>query len=166
MKRLAKVALPVAALLLAGSAFAGGKGCEKAEGTKNVAHAKCTAAAEECRKMMAESRSRGWIGLKIDQSEDGVLTVLSVHAGSPAQAAGFEAGDVLVAMNGIALDEGNHGKLEAAKSGLRIGDTVTYTIRRAGAERSIAARLAPMPDEVYTAMVDEHMKEHAAVASR
>lgn len=166
MKNFAKVALPVAALLLAGSAYAGGKECAKAEGAKNVAHAKCSVSAEECKQMMAESRSRGWIGLKIDQGENGALTVLSVHSGTPAEAAGFKAGDVLVSMNGITLEESKHDQLKAAKSALRVGDTVKYTIRRSGAEQTISARLAPMPDQVYTAMVDEHMKEHATIASR
>lgn len=166
MKRLAQIALPVAALLLAGSAVAGGKECEKAQGAKSVAHAKCTMSAEECKKMMAESRTHGWIGLQVDKSDEGVLTVKSVHEGSPAQAAGFKAGDVLVALNGIAINESNHDKLKAAKSGLKPGDTVSYTVRRAGAEQTIAAKLVPMPDQVYTAMVDEHMKEHETVASR
>ena len=166
MKRLAQIALPVAALLIAGSALAGGKECEKAQGAKNVAHAKCTMSAEECKKMMAESRSHGWIGLQVDQSDEGVLTVKSVYTGSPAEAAGFKAGDVLVALNGIELKEANHDKIKAAKSGLWPGSTVSYTIRRAGSEQTIAAKLVPMPDQVYTAMVEEHMKEHEAVASR
>jgi S1-C subfamily serine protease len=166
MKRVAQIAVPVAALLLAGSAWAGGKECEKAEGAKHVAHAKCSASASECKQMMAESRSRGWIGLQVDQSDDGVLTVKSVYEGSPAEQAGFKAGDVLVTMNGIALEKAQHDKLKAAKAGLKPGDTITYTIRRSGAEQTLAARLAPMPDPVYTAMVEEHMKEHSTVASR
>ena len=39
-------------------------------------------------------------------------------------------------------------------------------VRRNGKEQNLTATLGTMPDDVYTAWVDKHMKEHTEVASR
>lgn len=154
--------------LIAVPAVAGGPGCEKGSHAAVKASAKkCTMSADECRQHLAEARSRGWVGIELDKSEAGTMTVTRVVPNSPAVAAGFREGDVLVAMNGIALTEANHDKLKAAKQTLKPGSTVVYTVARDGEERQLQVALATMPDAVYTAMVDEHMKEHeGSVAAR
>ena len=155
--------------LIAVPAVAGGPGCEKGShaALKASAAKKCAMSAEECKQYLAEARSRGWVGIELDKSDSGTLTVTKVVPGSPAVEAGFREGDVLVAMNGIALTEANHDKLKAAKQSLKPGSTVVYTVSREGDERQLQVALGTMPEAVYTAMVAEHMKEHeGSVAAR
>ena len=42
-------------------------------------------------------KSRGWVGLELDQTEDGAYKIELVVDESPAEAAGFAAGDKLQA---------------------------------------------------------------------
>ncbi len=167
MFRFAKLALPVILSLVSGLVLAGGPDCHKAGTASNVAHAgkKSNMSAEDCKKAMAEMKGRGRIGLTLYHSEDGVRAVTKVHPGSPAEKAGFREGDVLLALNGVTLNEANEDKIHSIRKGLKPGDTVTYNVKRGDREESISAVLAPMPDDVYTAMVNEHMKEHADLAS-
>jgi S1-C subfamily serine protease len=170
MRTFTKLAIPVVmAALAAGSTFAGGEQCQKAADAKAM-HAKagkCTESAEQCAKEMAAARNNGWLGLEINKDEDqGTMTVAKVIVGSPAEKAGFRAGDVLVALNGVAYSEANMEKLSAMRKELGIGSSATYTVSRDGREQKLNATLGRMPDEVYTAWVKHHMEEdHAQVAS-
>jgi predicted metalloprotease with PDZ domain len=171
MRRLAALVavLPVAFALAGGSALAGGPDCQKGAAAASTAHAhkKCTMSKEDCMHAMAEAKARGWLGLELDKNEaDGTLTITKVVTGSPAAAAGFREGDVLLALNGVTFDEKNHDKLGAIKKAAKPGDRVTYNVRRNGSDQNISAILGTMPEEVYTAWTKEHMKEHAAVAAR
>ena len=135
------------ALLLAtaGLASAGGEKCAK-EAKSHAAHA-----------AVAEKAKHGWLGLEIDKSASGYV-VTEVAAGSPASQAGFQKGDVLVAFNGIALNDANKDALKKAKAGIKVGSRVTYTVSRAGAERQIAATLAEVPAEVLARWEKEYDK--------
>jgi C-terminal processing protease CtpA/Prc len=158
---------PLAMFALANAALAGGPDCEK--NAKNAAymssHKGCTATKEECLKHMAEAKNHGWLGIKYDNTEDGTTVVQDVVKGSPAEKAGFKSGDVLYALNGIPMNEANADRVKATWKTLQPGSTVSYTVKRAGASKDLTATLGKMPDEVYEAMVAEHMKEHVAVAS-
>ena len=122
---------------------------------------------EDCQKMMTEAKTRGWLGLELDQTEpDGDLTITKVIPGSPASKAGFREGDVLLSLNGVTFGEENEKKIAAIRKSQKPGDSVTYNVRRNGSEQNLTAQLGTMPDEIYTAMVNEHMKEHTEVASR
>ncbi len=124
---------------------------------------KCTKATQECLDAIATAvRSKGWAGLELDTSKTGAMSVKAVVPGSPAEAAGFAAGDVLIALNGIKFaDEKSKDALYALKKTLVPGARATYTIQRAGSEQRIGVTLAPMPDSVRAAYVGEHMLEHA-----
>ena len=64
--------------------------------------AHCTKQAGDCAKGMYEKLANaGWLGIETDKSDKGVVTIKAVAPGSPAVAAGFQAGDVLVAINGV-----------------------------------------------------------------
>ncbi|HVQ35211.1 MAG TPA: PDZ domain-containing protein [Candidatus Bathyarchaeia archaeon] len=155
---------PLAAFALATiPALAGGAECEKTAAAAHTASAKCTASKEECTKYMAAARKSGWLGVEYDKSEAGTIAVKKVVPGSPAAAAGFEVGDVLVALNGVDITDKE--KVSAVKKSLLPGSTATYTVKRAGSSKDLTAKLGTMPDAVYQAMYDEHMKEHVAVAS-
>jgi S1-C subfamily serine protease len=153
---------------LASQALAGGPDCEKQ--AKNAAYASadkgCTMSAEECTKHMAEAKNRGWLGIQYDKTEDGSTVIEEVVKGSPADKAGFRSGDVLVALNGIELNEANAARVKAAWKPLVPGSTVNYTIKRGGIDKNLTVTLGKMPEDVYQAMVDKHMKEHVDVASK
>lgn len=133
-------------LALSSMAAAGGEQCEKAA---KAAHAK-TAAHEKAK--------HGWIGLDVEKNASGAYVVTGIAAGSPAETAGFQEGDVLVAFNGIALTDANKEALKKAKTQNAVGKQVTYTISRAGAQRQIAATLAAVPAEVLAKWEKEYDK--------
>lgn len=166
MRHASILVAPLAMFALATSALAGGAECEKtaALNAKNTKH--CTATAEECKQYMSEAKTRGWVGIEYDKTEDGSLVVEKVLSGSPAEKAGLKAGDVLVALNGVSLAEQNKDKLKAVKATMKPGATVNYEVKRAGQSQDFAVKLGTMPDDVYQAMVSEHMKEHVAVAAK
>lgn len=169
--------------LLAGTAFAGGAACAEAakaaaqtaqndvnghNGQNGEARACCkdgeckgccNATAQECLDHMAAMfRDRGWAGLELDmKDETGALTVSHVVPGSPAMQAGFLEGDVLVALNGVRLDEENQEKVYSAKDKLLVGTRVTYTVDRGGVKRDLPVTLAQMPEEVLEAWIGKHM---------
>jgi S1-C subfamily serine protease len=70
----------------------------------------------------------------------------------------------LVALNGVDINDKE--KVSAVKKDLMPGSTATYTIKRDGWDKQLTATLGTMPDAVYQAMYDEHMKEHVAVAAK
>jgi len=97
---------------------------------------------------VAKMKAHGWLGIETDKNAYGSWVVKSVAENSPAAEAGFQAGDVLLAFNGIALTEGNMEAVKKAKAANAPGKQVRYTVRRGGAERQLTATLAPVPEEV------------------
>jgi predicted metalloprotease with PDZ domain len=165
MRRTIPIGL-VLALVVTGSAFAGGAECaEKARVAKADT---CTATAEECRQHMTEMfRDRGWVGLELDRDEEGrAVRVSRVEPGSPASAAGFQVGDELVALNGVKLGEENQHKVYAAKDKLVVGARVTYTVDRGGVKLDLPVTLAQMPQDVLAAWIDRHMaSDHSSATA-
>lgn len=148
MKRSAFILALALVTLFAGLAFAGGAECAKeghAAAAKSAEHG--AHAAEE---KIAQRAKHGWLGVETEKAETG-YAVAKVHSGSPAYDAGFRPGDVLVAMNGIALKAENKEQLKAAKSALSVGSEVEYTVVRGNAKRTLTATLAPVPQEILAA---------------
>lgn len=168
MRTTLRIVAPVALALLALPVLAGGAECEKAKAAAQTAENKggCKYSKEECMKMMETARHSGWLGIEYDKNESGAMQVTKVLAASPAEKAGFKTGDILVALNGVEINEANHEKLYAVKKNLAPGATATWTVKRDGYPKDLAVTLGKMPDDVYQAMVTEHMKEHVAVAAR
>jgi C-terminal processing protease CtpA/Prc len=152
MKRNVSLLALALALVLSSTAFAGGENC--AHEAKAKAHAA----------KKAELAAKGWLGFKTEKDASGAYRVTSVAPGSPAAEAGFRAGDVLVTLNGIALTEANMPAVKKAKSGLGVGKQITYTIRRDGAESTLTATLAPVPDEVLAEWVKEEEGKKTQIA--
>lgn len=130
-------------LSLSTMASAGGENCDKAHAAKAK-----TAAMEKAK--------HGWLGLDVEKNASGGYVVSEVAANSPAYAAGFQKGDVLVAFNGIAMTDSNKAALKKAKMQNAVGKQVTYTISRAGAERRLTATLAEVPREVLARWEKEY----------
>ena len=136
-------------LTLAPGAFAG-----------DHAHKKCDEGTEKCLNAMVEkTRSRGWLGIETEKSDYG-YQITRVVEGSPAATYGLQEGDILVALNGIALSEDNKEKLMKAKKSLGPGVQAKYTVKRAGGKAQVAVTLGTVPAEVMAEWVGKHMIEH------
>ena len=163
------VLAPLAMFALANAALAGGADCK--DHAKNAAlTAKkegCSASQEECAKHFQEARNKGWLGIQYDSTDDGTSVIESVVKGSPAEKAGFRPGDVLVALNGIEINEANMAQVKTTWKSLKPGSVANYTVKRDGVAKDLTATLAKMPEDVYQAMVSDHMKKaHVDVAAK
>jgi C-terminal processing protease CtpA/Prc len=127
---------------------------------------KCSMSTQACLDAMASKlHDSGYVGVMLNMDEsDGTLSIESVIPGTPADAAGLKAGDVLVALNGARISKDNHAAVEKARGDWKPGQQVTYTIQRNGAEQDITFALASMPADVLARMIGEHMLEHATMA--
>ena len=118
---------------------------------------------------VAEMKSRGYLGFETKKDEaSGTWTVAKVAPGSPAEQAGFRAGDVLVAMNGVAVRSDNKEALKKAKANLAVGKQVTYTVARNGRNQDLTATLSPVPEAVLAQWIAEEeaaQKEAAKMAA-
>ena len=162
MRRHAAIPLVLLALALAPPAIgdAGGeKGAEKsAEKTY-----KCPHTTQECLDMMvAEYKSRGWVGILLDMDQaTGRLVVQKVLPDSPAKKAGLMEGDVLTSVNGVKYADKNDEALRKVKTEMKPGNTLTYTVLRSGSEITLKVTLAAWPEEVMAQQIGQHMLDHA-----
>jgi membrane-associated protease RseP (regulator of RpoE activity) len=118
---------------------------------------KCSAGTDDCLKKMAQKyQQTGWLGIEKEKGQDGPV-VAAVAPGSPAEAAGFKVGDVIVAINGVELNDANKEPLKKATANTGPGAEMTYTVKRQGAKATLTARLAKVPDDVMAQWIGEHM---------
>lgn len=144
-------------------------GVSLALGAASVAEAgkghRCKADPETCAaKLKAKYETKAWLGVELDKSEHGYYTVTKVISGSPAEAAGFQAGDVLLAMNGVKMSDKE--KVKKVKRSIAIGDQVTYVVKREGEKVELSATLTKAPEALIASWVDEHISEAHDGASR
>lgn len=125
---------------------------------------KCSSGTQACLNHWSAGKDMGWTGLELDKSDPAAIKVKAVTPESPAAAAGFQVGDVVLALNGAKMSD--KAAMKKAKGSWKAGQSATYTVQRAGAEQQIAVTLAKTPDQVYASMLGSHMMEnHAAVAT-
>lgn len=153
MKRFSALLALFALLMVAVAvpAFAGGGKCEAAD-------------AQACLNQMSTMKDKGWVGLDLDKSDMTAIKVKGFTPGSPASKAGFQVGDVVVAINGASLTDKE--ALMKAKGDWSVGQSVTYTVKRKNAEKQITAKLDKMPEDVFATMIGHHMLEaHLTMAA-
>ncbi len=121
-------------------------------------HQKCDQPAEACLKAYTESlQSRGWVGIEMDTNEDGSMQIVRVVPDSPAESAGFKAGDVLASFNGVAYKDENKQALKEATKAMTPGKTVTYTVVRNGSTKNLKVELGTIPETVMAQWIGQHM---------
>ncbi len=149
--------LLAAIVLVAFASFPAAAGESKSEKKR------CTYPVEECLAYMAKKmRTSGFVGVELDVDEEtGTYTVQGVIAGTPAEEAGIQPGDVLYALNGVRINKENQEALKKTHKSWMPGQSITYTIRRDGQDREITLTLAPMPADVMARWIGIHMLEHA-----
>lgn len=159
--------ISVLALFTSAFAFAGGgSSCSSKQAVKTAkaSQGTCSASAQKCLDYkMASFQDKGWLGVKTESIGKGYYAkITQVESHSPAAEAGFKAGDILVAVNGVYLSEENAKKIKKAKAGMIAGSEVMFTVKRDGEKQQIAATLAKMPAHVMAAQVGEHMLNYHA----
>lgn len=93
---------------------------------------------------------RGWLGIRpIDPKAIGVslpsgTIIATVVPGSPAHRAGLRRGDVVLAFDGVTVDDAERLRWLSANAG--VGKTVTLRVRRGDAERDVKLTTVPQPD--------------------
>ena len=118
----------------------------------------CAQNLEDClNQMVNKLKTTGFIGLEVDYLAEGTV-VTKVVAGTPAEEAGIQKGDVLVALNGIPFNKESKKKIGKLK---KVGREVTCTIKRNGTNKSVKLTLAPMPADVMAKYIGERMMAHA-----
>ena len=69
-----------------------------------------------------------------------------------------------MALNGASITDME--ALKKAKGDWSAGQSVSYTVKRKGADKQIALKLDKMPEEVFASMIGRHMLDaHLAMAS-
>ena len=150
MKRLIGVLTVVMMMVMAAPAMAGDA-------------SKCSASTQDCLNHMAKNlKNRGWVGIEMDdKGGTGMMIITKVIDGSPAQNAGFEIGDALVAVNGVAFSDENEKQLKDIHYSMVPGADFTYTVSRKGSKVDLDVELGSLPDSVKAQWVGHHMMDHA-----
>lgn len=152
MRREVRVLAMVAIVGLAASGFA-------------LDASKCTSSTQDCLNYMSRNlENRGWVGIEVDD-EGGIaqMFVSNVVKDSPADKAGFNRGDLLIAVNGVVFAESNKKKIRDIQYAMKAGDDVVYLVGRRRAKKELRVELGPLPDTVIAQQIGEHMMDHAEV---
>jgi len=119
----------------------------------------CPGEAGKCVEAMMENLSkRGWVGINMDK-DDGKVVLSAVVPDSPAEAAGLQAGDVLISVNGLAYAEANGKQIKETYQSFKPGDETTIVASRDGTEREYTVTLGKLPQHIMAQWVGYHMIE-------
>ena len=150
MKRTLTLVTLILLIALTGTAVAGDRHAKK-----------CTDDPQNCLNRLASKlQSKAWLGVKLEKTDSGWSRITEVVADSPAQAAGFKAGDILVALNGVTLNGENKEALKKAKMSLGPGKAATYVVKRDGGKQKLDVTLGHVPAVVMAQWIGEHMLDH------
>ena len=108
---------------------------------------------------------RGVLGFLLHRNgkgepEPGTYVVQSAPAGYPAAAAGLEAGDVLLSLNGKDLPGLPWTSVETLLEGITAGQAVTIKARRDGREKTFRLIAAKPPQASIEAWISQHIRVH------
>jgi hypothetical protein len=135
-------------LVLAIPAMAGEKG-------------KCNGSGEDClAKMKAKYAEKAWLGINYDTDDAGHWVVSKVYDRSPAEKAGFQKGDILLAMDGVKYSKDNKKELKAVYAKLEPGSKTTYVVKRHGEKVKLEATLGNVPKDLQKQWMAEHMQKY------
>lgn len=127
-------------------------------------HAKCTHDPDDCKaKMQAKLAKKAWLGIEMETNKEDQYVITKVVADSPAERAGFQKGDVLLAMNGHEYAPCSKKAIKTAWSEVEPGSKAVYVVLRNGEKTKLKAKLDHVPAAMQAKWIDEHMKKAHAV---
>jgi hypothetical protein len=122
---------------------------------------KCSGSGEDClAKMKAKYAEKAWLGISYETDDSGHWIVEKVYDRSPAQKAGFEKGDILLAMDGVKYSNDNKKELKAVYAKLEPGSKTTYWVKRDGEKVKLEATLGNVPEDLQKQWIAEHMQHN------
>ncbi|MBI3677127.1 MAG: Do family serine endopeptidase [Proteobacteria bacterium] len=112
--------------------------------------------------------ARGWLGVEIQsvtpeiaaslgEKEMKGAIVATVVPGSPAAQAGFEPGDLVVALNGSGVDDSR--SLTRRVAALQAGTTATFSIVRNGDQKTLTAKIGQRKDDQVASNVPGNSRQ-------
>ena len=124
-------------------------------------HEKCTAGTQECLNMMAKNlKQKGLVGVEGEWDEAiGGYRIDSFVEGANAKQSGIHAGDVMIAVNGIALNDKEASYADRQNRGP--GKTAKITVLRGEEKVNVKVELVGMTEEQIARAVGGHMLQHA-----
>ena len=122
---------------------------------------KCDGTPDECKKKLTKMLAeKPWLGIEMTSTEDGQTKITKVVSDSPAAKAGFEKGDILLAINGQSYSKDNMKAVKKTWSELKPGAKAKYTVLRKGGKLTLKAVLGTMPMEYQNKYIKEHMAKY------
>jgi predicted metalloprotease with PDZ domain len=127
-------------------------------------HKKCSADPADCKaKLQAKLAKKAWLGIEMDVNDADQYVITKVVPDSPAEKAGFQTGDILLAMNDHKYSACDKKSVKAAWSEVKPGSKATYVVLRNGGKMKLKAQLDHVPEVMQAKWIDEHMKNAHAV---
>lgn len=155
-----RIAVWIALLVLIPALASAGE--KKKAAAKEEEYKPCNVPAQQCIDYMwKKMKSTGWVGIELSYEEGTKeYTIERVLPTSPAEEGGLKAGDVMLAMNEVTITGLDGKALSKVVRRFQAGDSMTYTIRRDGAQVKISLTLAPMPAHLLAQYIGEHLHKH------
>lgn len=120
---------------------------------------RCHGDADDClAKMKTKLSQKAWLGVEYDMADNGHWAISKVHEDSPAEAAGFRKGDILLTMEGVEYSKANKKAIKEVYAGIKPGSEVEYLVDRQGNEVELEATLSHVPQDLQKKWITEHMK--------
>ena len=98
----------------------------------------------------------GWIGITTTREEDGRARVSNIIPGSPAEDAGVDKSDVIVAVDGRMMDQGEFLRMLDAR---KPGEAIKLAVLRRGNLQEISVTTVPYPYAVFKLRLVENPTE-------
>jgi len=128
-------------------------------------HMTCTKSAGECAAHMKQMyQTRGWMGVELEQNEDGSLRITAVVGDSPAEKAGVRVDDTLVSVNGVTLSKDTAESAMMKDDDWKIGGVLTLGLKRGAETSTIKVRLEKIPETLLARIIETHAKEYHPIA--
>jgi predicted metalloprotease with PDZ domain len=119
---------------------------------------RCDSEPLACLKYIVENlENKGWLGVELNAPAGESPEILKVIEGSPAEAAGVQKGDFLVALNGVRYATAPEEAKAEAKKALVPDNRVTVTLSRNGREMDVEIVAGRLPQSILAQWIGEHM---------
>ncbi|MDA8017885.1 MAG: PDZ domain-containing protein [Thermoanaerobaculia bacterium] len=114
--------------------------------------------------LVESTLGRGWVGIYFENDGRGYV-VTEVVPGGPAEIAGLEPGDRLVAMDGVPMSRKHEKNLAKIYQHMIPGAELVYTVERDGQEEKVAVTLGRLPEKILSIFLGQKLIERYVQAT-